>query len=330
MRRREFITLLGGTAAAWPLAARAQQPAGRVYRMGYLGIVSREQLPYLIKAFEDGLRSLGYHVGQNVAIEYRVADGQMERLPALAADVVRLGVDVIIASGGNPANAAAMKATTTIPIIMTSSVDPVGAGLVASLARPGGNVTGLAADAGGEILGKRFELLKETLPNLSRLGILWNPDVAFVRSRQTAMTETARTLGLTTIPAEARGVETLEQAFATMMRERVQAFVVQGDSVLFNYRGQIAEMALRNRLPGASLQREYADAGFLLTYGADIRDLYRRTAGFVDKILKGTKPADLPIEQPTKYELVINLKTAKALDIIVPPTLLTRADEVIE
>ena len=291
---------------------------------------AREQLPHLIKAFEDGLRSLGYHVGQNVAIEYRVADGQMERLPALAADVVRLGVDVIIASGGNPANAAAMKATTTIPIIMTSSVDPVGAGLVASLARPGGNVTGLAADAGGEILGKRFELLKETLPNLSRLGILWNPDVAFVRSRQTAMTETARTLGLTTIPAEARGVETLEQAFATMMRERAQAFVVQGDSVLLNYRGQIAEMALRNRLPAASLQREYAEAGLLLTYGADLRDLYRRAAGFVDKIFKGAKPDELPVEQPTKYELVINLKTAKALGIIMPPTLLARADEVIE
>jgi len=330
MRRREFITLLGGTAAAWPLAARAQQPAGRVYRVGYLGIVSREQLPHFIKAFEDGLRSLGYHVGQNVAIEYRVADGQMERLPALAADVVRLGVDVIIASGGNPANAAAMKATTTIPIIMTSSVDPVRAGLVASLARPGRNVTGLAADAGGEILGKRFELLKETLPNLSRLGILWNPDVEFVRSRQTAMTETARTLGLTTIPAEARGVETLEQAFATMMRERAQAFVVQGDSVLLNYRGQIAEMALRNRLPAASLQREYAEAGLLLTYGADLRDLYRRAAGFVDKIFKGANPAELPVEQPTKFELVINLKTAKALDIDVPPSVLARADEVIE
>jgi putative ABC transport system substrate-binding protein len=330
MRRREFIALAGGAAAAWPLTARAQQPAGRVYRIGYQSLASREQTLHFIKAFEDGLRSLGYRVGENVVIEYRFADGQAERLPALAADLVRLGVDIFIASGSVPSVVAAMKATTAIPIVMAASVDPVGTGLVASLARPGGNVTGLAVDSGGEILGKRFELLKETVPNLSRLGILWNPDVAFIRSRQTAMTETARTLGLTTIPAEARGVETLEQAFATMMRERVQAFVVQGDSVLFNYRGQIAEMALRNRLPGASLQREYADAGFLLTYGADIRDLYRRSAGFVDKILKGTKPADLPVEQPTKYELVINLKTAKALDIIVPPTLLTRADEVIE
>jgi putative ABC transport system substrate-binding protein len=330
MKRREFIALAGGAAAAWPLAARAQQPAGRVYRIRYQSLASREQTLHFIKAFEDGLQSFGYRVGENVVIEYRFADGQAERLPALAADLVRLGVDIFIASGSVPSVVAAMKATTAIPIVMAASVDPVGTGLVASLARPGGNVTGLAVDSGGEILGKRFELLKETLPNLSRLGILWNPDVAFIRSRQTAMTETARTLGLTTIPAEARGVETLEQAFATMMRERAQAFVVQGDSVLFNYRGQIAEMALKNRLPAASLQREYAEAGLLLTYGADIRDLYRRTAGFVDKIFKGATPADLPVEQPTKYELVINLKTAKALDIIVPPTLLTRADEVIE
>ncbi len=329
MKRREFITALGGAAAAWPLAARAQQPAGRVYRVGYLSTGSREQTLHFIKAFEEGLRSLGYRVGENVIIEYRFANGEMERLPANVADVVRLSVDIIVATS-NAITVAAMKATTTIPIVMTVGLDPVATGLVASLARPGGNVTGLAVDAGGEILGKRFELLKETLPNLSRLGILFNPDAAYNRSRQTAMAETARTLGLTTIPVEARGLDTLEEAFATMVRARVQAFVMQGDSVLFNHRGQIAEMALRNRLPAASLQKEYADAGFLLTYGADIRDLYRRAAGFVDKILKGAKPADLPGEQPTKFELVINLKTAKALGIDIPPTLLARADEVIE
>ncbi len=232
MKRREFIAGMGA-ASAWPLAARAQQPAGRVYRIGYQSIAPREPTLHLIKAFEDGLRSLGYRVGDNVAIEYRFADGEMERLPALAADLVRLGVDIIVATGLNPSAVAAMKATTTIPIVMTNSVDPVGTGLVASLARPGGNVTGLAGDAGGEILGKRFELLKETLPNLSRLGILWNPDVAFIRNRQTLMTEIARTLGLTTIPVEARGVDTLEQAFAALVRERAQAFVMQGDSVLF-------------------------------------------------------------------------------------------------
>jgi putative tryptophan/tyrosine transport system substrate-binding protein len=329
MRRREFITLFGGAAAMWPFAARAQQPTGRVYRVGYLAVSSREQQLHLIKAFEDGLRSLGYRVGENVAIEYRFADGQMERLPALAADLVRLGVDVIL-SLSNPVTLAAMKATTTIPIVMATGGDPVAAGLVASLARPGGNVTGLVTDAGGEIFGKRFELLKETLPNLSRVGILFNPDVALNRNRQTSMMETARTLGLTTIPVEARGLDTLEQAFATMVKERAQAFVMQGDAVLYNYRAQIAEMALRNRLPAASFERQLAAAGLLLTYGADISDLFRRSAGFVDKIFKGAKPVDLPVEQPTKFELVINLTTAKALGIIVPPTMLTRADEVIE
>jgi putative ABC transport system substrate-binding protein len=173
MQRREFIGLIGG-AAAWPLAARAQQPAGRVYRVGYLSIGAREQTLYATKAFEEGLRSLGYRIGENVVIEYRFANAEIERLPALAADLVRIGVDIIIAAGGNPATDAAMKATTIIPIVMTTVVDPVSAGIVASLARPGGNVTGLAVDAGGEILGKRFELLKETLPNLSRVGILFN------------------------------------------------------------------------------------------------------------------------------------------------------------
>ena len=319
-----------GAAASAPFAVRAQQPAGRVYRVGYLSIGAREQTLYATKAFEEGLRSLGYRIGENVVIEYRFANAEIERLPALAADLVRIGVDIIIAVGGNPATDAAMKATTIIPIVMTTVVDPVSAGIVASLARPGGNVTGFAVDAGGEILGKRFELLKETLPNLSRLGILFNPDLAVNRSRLTSMAEPARVLGLTLVPVEARGLNALEQAFAIMVKERAQAFVVQGDSVMFNYRGQIAEMALRNRLPAASVQRELAEAGFFLSYGADLRDLYRRSAFFVDRIFRGAKPADLPVEQPTKYELVINLKTAKALGIIVPPTLLTRADEVIE
>jgi putative ABC transport system substrate-binding protein len=323
MRRREFITLVSGAAAAWPFAVRAQQPAGRVYRVGYLSIASR------VKVFEEGLRSLGYRVGENVVIEYRFADGEVERLPALAAELVRLGVDVIV-TGFNPMTVAAMKATTTIPIVMINSIDPVGTGLVASLARPGGNVTGFAGDTGSEILGKRFELLKETLPNLSRVGILWNPDVALNRSRQTSMAETARALGLMLVPVEARGLDALERAFASMARERAQALVVQGDIVLGNYRGQIAEMALRNRLPAASVQRADAEAGFFLSYGADYPDQYRRSALFIDKIFKGAKPGDLPVEQPTKFELVINLKTAKALSIDVPASVLARADEVIE
>ena len=283
-----------------------------------LSITSREQQLHLISAFEDGLRSLGYRVGENVVIEYRFADGEMERLPALAADLVRLGVDIIV-TGSNPNTVAAMKATTTIPIVMTNSVDPVGAGLVASLARPGGNVTGLAVDTGSEILGKRFELLKETLPNLSRVGILWNPDSTVNRTRLTSMGEAARALGLTLVPVEARGPDALEQAFATMVREQMQAFILLADAVLFNYRRQIGVMAVRNRLPAASVLREFAEAGFLLTYGVDFRDLFRRSAAFVDKIFKGAKPADLPVEQPTKFELVINLKTAKALGLTMPP-----------
>jgi putative ABC transport system substrate-binding protein len=329
MKRREFIALLGGAAATWALAAHAQQPAGRVYRVGYFVFGSREQAIHLSEAFEEGLRSLGYRVDENVVIEYRSANGQLERLPALAAELVRLGVDVIV-TAAHQNTVAAMKATTTIPIVMTNSVDPVGAGLVASLARPGGNVTGFGVDAGDEIFGKRLELLKETLPNLSRVGILWNPDFAPNRSRLTSMREAAQGLGLTLVPAEARGLDALEQAFATMVRERAQAFVVLGEPVLFNCRGQIAVMAIRDRLPAISTAREYAEAGSLLTYGPDLQDQFRRSAVFVDKIFKGAKPADLPVEQPTKFELVINLKTARALGVEVPPTLLQRADEVIE
>ncbi len=329
MKRREFIAALGGAAATWSLAARAQQPAGRVYRVGYFAIASRERSLHLIKAFEEGLRSLGYRVGENVVIECRFADGELERLPALAADLIRLRVDIIV-SGNNVNTVAAMKATTTIPIVMASSADPVSAGLVASLARPGGNVTGIAQDTGGEQHAKRLELLKDTLPNLSRMGILWNPDFAPNQDRLTSIREAAQALGLTLVPVEARGLDSLEQAFATMVRERAQMLAVLSDGVLFNCRGQIGVMALENRLPAIAAAREYAEAGLLLTYGIDLRDQFRQSAVFVDKIFKGAKPADLPVEQPTKFELVVNLKTAKALGLTIPPTLLARADEVIE
>jgi putative ABC transport system substrate-binding protein len=329
MQRREFITLLGGTAMGWPLAARAQQPAGRVYRVGYFAFGSREQQVHLSKAFEEGLRSLGYRVGENVLIEYRFANGEFERLPALAADMVRLGVDVIVT--GNHANAAAaMKATTTIPIVMTNSTDPVSTGLVADLARPGGNVTGLSVDPGEEISGKRLELLTETLPSLSRVGILWNPDFAPNQARLTSMREATQALGLTLITAEASGLDAFEQAFATFLRERAEVLVVLSDGVLFNYRSQIGGMALRQGLPAISSASEYAKAGLLLSYGPDLKDLFRRSAVFVDKIFNGAKPADLPIEQPIKYELVINLKTANSLGLSLPPAFLARADEVIE
>jgi putative ABC transport system substrate-binding protein len=328
MRRREVIAGIG-TTLAWPLSARAQQPAGRVYRVGYFAITSRERSLHLMKAFEEGLRSLGYRVGENVVIEYRFADGELARLPALATDLVRLGVDIIV-SGNNVTTVAAMKATTTIPIVMPNSAEPVSAGLVASLARPGGNVTGFSSEPGDEIYGKRLEFLKETLPNLSRVGILWNPDFAPNLERLKSTRETSQALGLTLVPAEARELDALEQAFATMVRERAQVLVVLSDGVLFNCRGQIGVVAVRNRLPAISAVREYAEAGLLLSYGIDLPDQFRRSAVFVDKIFQGAKPADLPVEQPTKFELVINLKTAKALGIIVPPTLLARADEVIE
>ena len=327
MKRRAFIGLIGGAAATWPLSARAQQSAGRVYRMGWLSIGSEGQQLHLIKAFEAGLRNLGYRVGENVVIEYRFANGEMERLPALAADLVRLGVAVIVT--GNASAVATMQATATIPIVVPNSADPVSAGLVASLARPGGNVTGFAQDTGGEINGKRLELLKETLPSLLRVGILLNPDSPN-QSRLMSIREAAQVLGLTLIPVEARELDALEQAFATMVRERARGLVVLGDSVLFNYRGQIGGIAIKNRLPAISVAREYAEAGLLLAYGVDFRDIFRRTAVFVDKIFKGAKPADLPVEQPTKFELVVNLKTARALGLELPPTLLARADEVIE
>ncbi|WP_186294092.1 ABC transporter substrate-binding protein [Bradyrhizobium guangdongense] len=329
MRRREFITLLGSTAATWPLAAGAKQPAARVYRVGYLAIASRERTLQNIRAFEEGLRSLGYRIGENAVIEYRFADGEMGRLAALATNLVGLGVDVIV-SGNNVTTVAAMKATTTIPIVMTNSAEPVSAGFVASLARPGGNVTGFSSEPGDEINGKRLEFLKDTLPKLSRVGILWNPDFTPNQDRLTSVREATEALGLTVVRAEARGPEALEQAFATMTRERAQGLVVLSDGVLFNHRGLIGGMAVRNRLPAISAVREYAEAGLLLSYGIDLPDQFRRSAVFIDKIFNGAKAGDLPVERPTKFELVINQKTAKALGLTVPPAMLAQADVVIE
>src|SRR5712675_1778181 len=258
MKRREFIAAVSGVVAALPLAARAQQPAGRVYRVGYLAGGSRQTQLNLMKAFDEGLRSLGYRVGQNIVIEYGFADGEVQRLPALAADMVRLGVDVIV-SGNSLSTAAAMKATTTIPIVMTSSADPVSAGLVASLARPGGNVTGFSLDGGneGEMQGKRLGLLKEALPNLTRVGMLWNPDGWLDPARLASMRDVTQPLGLEVVAVEARGLDSLEHAFAMMVRDQMQAFIVVADTVLFNYRQQIGVMALKNRLPSTYSLKEF-------------------------------------------------------------------------
>jgi len=297
MRRREFIAGISGVALALPLAARAQQPAGRIYRVGYLAGGSRQTQLYLVKALDEGLRSLGYRVGQNVLVEYRFADGNVQRLPALAAELVRLGVDIVV-SGNTRSTVAAMEATTTIPIVMTSSANPVSVGLVASLARPGGNVTGFSLDSGneGEIQGKRLGLLKELLPNLTRVGILWNPDGAFNPARLDSMRDVTQPLGLKLVEVEARGLDALEQAFATMVREQMQAFILVSDTVLFNYRQQIGLMALINRLPSTFSLKEFAGAGLLVSYGPDFEPLYGGAAVLIDKIFKGDKLADLPVE----------------------------------
>jgi putative tryptophan/tyrosine transport system substrate-binding protein len=326
IKRREFIAAIGSV-AIWPLASRAQQPSGRVYRIGF--VIASSRTNFSSTAFEDGLRNLGYRIGQNVVIEYRFADGKPEQLPALADELVKLSVDVLVA-GSNPSVVAAMKATTTVPIVGYNIIDPVGAGLVASLARPGGNVTGLTGDTGHEIWGKRLELMKQTVPNLSRVGVLWNPDVRTSRLRMTSTEEAARALGLTLVPVITTGPDDLQQAFATMASEQVQAFVLLADTVLFNNRRRIAEMALSNRLPATSDAVEFGEAGFVFVYGLQVRDLVRQSAIFVDKIFKGAKPADLPVEQPTKFVLVVNMKTAKALSLEIPPNMLTGANEVIE
>jgi putative ABC transport system substrate-binding protein len=264
MRRRCFLNFIACAAAAFPLSTRAQQFKGRIYRIGWLSVGSRDQTLFVIKPFEDGLRSLGYRLGENLVIEYRFADGQMDRVAAFAAELVRLGVDVIT-TGSNANTLTVMKATTSIPIVMTNSVDPVSAGFVASLARPGGNVTGFAQDTGDQLNHKRLDLLKEALPSLERVGVLWYPDFALYHDRLSSLNEVARAHGMAFISAEARGLDSLETAFATLVRERAEAFVIMSDPVLANFRNQIAALAVRDRLPGISTTREYAQAGLLLT-----------------------------------------------------------------
>jgi putative ABC transport system substrate-binding protein len=281
-----------------------------------------------IEAFRKGLRDLGWVEGRNFAIEPRFADGKPERLPELAAQLVREKVDIILV-GSTPGTRAAMKATGTIPIVMVTTGDPVGGGLVASLARPGSNVTGVTALA--EVLSvKRIELLKVTVPGTSRVAVLANPispyTEPFLREREAA----ARALGLQLHVVEAPDPAKLEQAFAAMTRERAGALMVLSDVMFINQRKRIVELAAKNRLPAVYPEREFVRAGGLMFYGASLVDMYAHAAVYVDKILKGTKPADLPVEQPTKLELVINLKTAKALGLTIPPSVLARADQVVQ
>jgi putative tryptophan/tyrosine transport system substrate-binding protein len=323
MRRREFITLLSGAAAGWPLAARAQQ-GGKKYIVGRFFAGSANELSNVVT---EALRELGWVEGQNVVFERRYAENRLERLPEMAADLVRLKVDVIIA-GGTLAPLAAKRATSTIPIVMTSG-DPLGSGLVASLARPGGNVTGMSLmepDLGG----KRLELLKELLPRLARLAVLWNAANPYPAVVFKEMQGAGRTLGIEVQSLEVRGPDDLDGAFEAARTQRPDAMITVEDPLTLTYRKRIADFATEQQLPSLHGSREFVAVGGLISYGADLVDLNRRAAGYVDKILKGAKPADLPVEQPTKFDLVINLTTAKALGLTVPPSLLARADEVIE
>jgi putative tryptophan/tyrosine transport system substrate-binding protein len=325
--RRVFI--VGGVAAvAGPLAAEAQQ-AGKVYRVGILSLSARADSLHLFDALEQGLRERGYVGGRNITFEYRFAERRMERLPDLATELVRLKVDLILAAN-NPQATAARQATKTIPIVMSLASDPVGEGLVASLARPGGNITGLTADVTPETWGKCLQLLKELVPKISRAAVLSNSAFRANAARWKPTQDAARQLGVTLLPAEIRGPDDLENAFAIMVQGRAEGFVVFTDPVTHARRSQMAGLAAKNRLPAVYPWREAVDVGGLLSYGPDFSDLVRRAATHIDKILQGAKPGDLPMEQPTKFELVINLKTAKALGLTIPPSLLAQADQVIE
>jgi ABC-type uncharacterized transport system substrate-binding protein len=323
MRRREFITLLGG-AAAWPLAARAQQP-GKLPTIGFLGGATWES--QWVAPFVQRLHELGWSEGRTVAIEYRWTEGRNERAAEIAAEFVRLKVDVIV-TYSTPPILAAKQATSVIPIVFAAAGDPVGAGLVASLARPGGNVTGLSLLA-TDLAGKRIELLREVVPRLRRLAILGNVSNPLVVLEMGEVQAAALTLGLDVVTSEIRKAEDIVPAFEAF-KGRADALFVVLDPLISNNRVLIATLALDGRLPTMHGLRELVEAGGLMCYAANFPDLFRRTAGLVDKILRGVKPAEIPVEQPTKFDLVVNLTTAKALGLAIPDSFLVRADKVIE
>jgi putative tryptophan/tyrosine transport system substrate-binding protein len=325
MKRREFITLLGGAAASWPLAARGQQLAMPV--VGFLGGGTASTQSEWTAAFVQRLRELGWIEGRTVAIDYRYAEGRSERAAEIAAEFVRLKVDVIVTQG-TPAVLAAKQATSVIPIVFASAGDPVGTGIVASLARPGGNVTGLSGQA-TDTAAKRLELLREIVPNLRRLAIMGNIGNPFNVLEMDEVQAAARTLGLEVAALEIRRGEDIAPAFATL-KGRAEALYVGGDPLLIINQIRINTLALGARLPTMSIFRQYVAAGGLMSYGPNFPDLYRRAAEFVDKILRGAKPADLPVEQPTKFDLVLNLTTANVLGLTIPESFLLRATEVIE
>ena len=329
IRGLALVAVLAVSLLAAPLAADAQQ-AGKVPRIGFLGVTSPSDRPPLLDAFRQGLRELGWVEGQNIVIDYRYAEGRVGRLTDLAAELVRLKVDLIIGSNGTQVATAAKNATETIPIVMIFVRDPVRNGLIASLARPGGNVTGVSGSAGLEMFAKQLELLKETVPKIRRVAILSNPANAYHQLAIREVNVAARSLGVQLQLLEARGPNEFDGAFAAMAKERVGALLVLSDATFSPHQTRLADLAARSRLPAAYGVRESVEAGGLMSYGPSFLDLHRRAATYVDKILKGAKPAELPVEQPTKFELVINMKTAKALGLTIPQSVLLRADHVIE
>jgi putative ABC transport system substrate-binding protein len=327
MKRREFITLIGGAAAAWPLAARAQQPGMPV--IGFLSSRSPGESASVVAAFRQGLNETGYVEGQNVAIEFRWAEGQYDRLPMLAANLVALRVAVLFAAGGQPSALVAKAATSTIPIVFSAVYDPVEVGLVASLNRPGGNITGMGLFGSG-MHAKIVQLLKELVSTAATIGYLVNPsDPGGERISQDAVVA-ATALGIEVKVVKASTEQGLDEAFASLMMLGAAGLVVPGDPYFASQRERVVALSARYAIPAIYAFREYALAGGLISYGASITDSYRRAGAYVGRILKGERPAELPVQLPTKFELVINAKTAKALNLSIPPTLLSIADEVIE
>jgi putative ABC transport system substrate-binding protein len=321
------MAMLTGGIVVSPLAAEAQQ-AGKVYRVGFLGNSSAALEANLVGPFREGLRELGYVEGRNIVIEYRWAEGKYERFPALIAELAALNVDVIV-TAGTPAALAVKRTTPSIPLVMAAVGDPIGVGLVASLARPGGNVTGLSAIA-PELEGKRLELLREVVPKLSHIAVLWNPDNPFHAGSLKETRAAAQVLGIKAQLVGVRISEEFPAAFAAIVRERPGALLVLADRIFLHNRARIVDFGAKHRLPGVYPYRELVEAGGLMSFGPSYPGMHRRAAHYVDKILKGSKPADLPVEQPATFELIINLKTAKALGLTIPPSLLRRADEIIQ
>jgi len=326
VRRREFITLLGGAAAAWPLAARAQQP-GKLPTIGFLGSGTPSTMSSRVVAFVQRLHELGWVENRTVAIEFRWAEGREERYTEIAAEFVRLKVDVIITSG-TPTVMALKQATAAIPIVFVALADPVGSGIVASLAQPGGNVTGLSIQS-PDIAGKRLALLREVVPNLRRVAFMGNTDNPIVPREMREVQSAAKTLGLEVATIEIRRTQDIVPAFEKL-KHGMEALYLASEGLLDANRLRINVLALGARLPTMWSNQELVEAGGLMSYGPSFPHQFRRAADYVDKILRGTKPADIPVEQPTKFDLVINLIVAKALGLEIPPTLLARADEVIE